>query len=246
MNVVIVGGGRTGIHLSGLLLAQGHQVRLVENRPDWVEAARRKVPPEVVVVGGTSDPATLQAAGMPVAEVAAAVTADDAENLVVASLAKFQFKVRRVISRVNNPRHAWLFTPEFGVDVLLNQADVMARLIEEEMSLGDMMLMLKLRRGEYSLVEEKLVANSAMLAAPLKDLPLPPECVIAAVIRQNLDSLRVIGEDWSDPPDSWLFNHRWEKGGRCPRTRGPLSHATIGGRTTCWSPRRQVLGAERR
>lgn len=60
------------------------------------------------------------------------------------------------------------------------------------------------------------------------------------------DALRVIGKDWSDPPGSWLFNHRWEKGGRCPRTRGPLLHATIGGRTTCWSPRRQVLGAERR
>jgi len=60
------------------------------------------------------------------------------------------------------------------------------------------------------------------------------------------DALRVIGKDWSDPPDSWLFNHRWEKGGRCPRTRGPLMHAAIGGRTTCWSPRRQVLGAERR
>ena len=60
------------------------------------------------------------------------------------------------------------------------------------------------------------------------------------------DALRVIGKDWSDPPDSWLFNHRWDKGGRCPRTRGPLSHVTIGGRTTCWSPRRQVLGAERR
>jgi len=60
------------------------------------------------------------------------------------------------------------------------------------------------------------------------------------------DALRVIGKDWSDPPDSWLFNHRWEKGGRCPRTRAPLLHATIGGRTTCWSPRLQVLGAERR
>lgn len=60
------------------------------------------------------------------------------------------------------------------------------------------------------------------------------------------DALRVIGKDWSDPPDSWLFNHRWEKGGRCPRTRSPLLHATIGGRTTCWSPARQPLGAERR
>ena len=60
------------------------------------------------------------------------------------------------------------------------------------------------------------------------------------------DALRVIGKDWSDPPDSWLFNHRWEKGGRCPRTRSPLLHATVGGRTTCWLPARQVLGAERR
>jgi trk system potassium uptake protein len=185
MNVVIVGGGRTGTHLASLLVAQGHHARLVENRPEWLENARRKLPPEVVCVGGTSDPAALEAAGMGAAEVAAAVTAEDAENLVVASLAKFRFKVRRVISRVNNPRHAWLFTQDFGVDVALNQADVMARLIEEEMSLGDMMMMLKLRRGEYSLVEEKLVANSAMLAAPLKDLPLPAECVIAAVIRQG-------------------------------------------------------------
>jgi trk system potassium uptake protein TrkA len=185
MNVVIVGGGRTGTHLATLLVAQKHHVRLVENRPEWLETARRKLPAEVVTVGGTSDPAALEAAGMGEAEVAAAVTAEDAENLVVASLAKFQFKVRRVISRINNPRHAWLFTHDFGVDVALNQADVMARLIEEEMSLGDMMMMLKLRRGEYSLVEEKLVANSAMLAAPLKDLPLPAECVIAAVIRQG-------------------------------------------------------------
>jgi len=185
MNVVIVGGGRTGTHLSSLMLAQGHHVRLVENRPDWVENARHKLPPEVVQVGGTSDPAAMEAAGIAEAEVAAAVTAEDSENLVVASLAKFQFKVRRVICRVNNPRNAWLFTPAFGVDVALNQADVMARLIEEEMSLGDMMMMLKLRRGDYSLVEEKLVANSAMLAAPLKDLHLPEECVIAAVIRQG-------------------------------------------------------------
>jgi trk system potassium uptake protein TrkA len=185
MNVVIVGGGRTGTHLASLLLAQGHRVRMLENRPEWVQAARRKLPEGVVATGGTSDPAALEAVGLAEAGVAAAVTPEDAENLVIASLAKFQFKVRRVISRINNPRNAWLFTPDFGVDVALNQADVMARLIEEEMSLGDMMMMLKLRRGEYSLVEEKLVANSAMLAAPLKDLPLPPECVIAAVIRQG-------------------------------------------------------------
>jgi formamidopyrimidine-DNA glycosylase len=61
---------------------------------------------------------------------------------------------------------------------------------------------------------------------------------IRAVCR---DAFRVIGRDWSDPPDSWLFNHRWEKGGVCPRTGAKLQHATIGGRTTCWSPARQKL-----
>ena len=60
------------------------------------------------------------------------------------------------------------------------------------------------------------------------------------------DALEVIGKDWSDPPEAWLFNHRWQDGGRCPRSRRPLVRAEVGGRTTCWSPVRQVLGAERR
>src|SRR5258707_9940435 len=81
--------------------------------------------------------------------------ASDEDNLVIASLARNRFKVPRTIGRVNSPRNSWLFTPEFGVDVSLNQADVMAKLIEEEMSLGDMMTLLKLRRGNYSLVEGK-------------------------------------------------------------------------------------------
>jgi formamidopyrimidine-DNA glycosylase len=57
------------------------------------------------------------------------------------------------------------------------------------------------------------------------------------------DALRIIGDKWDDPPDSWLFNHRWQKGGTCPKTGAKLKHATIGGRTTCWSPGRQKLRA---
>jgi formamidopyrimidine-DNA glycosylase len=60
------------------------------------------------------------------------------------------------------------------------------------------------------------------------------------------DAMRVIGKDWSDPPKSWLFNHRWADGGVCPKTRQPLHREEVGGRTTCWSPARQQLGAERR
>jgi trk system potassium uptake protein TrkA len=86
---------------------------------------------------------------------------------------------------VNNPRNAWLFTPEFGVDVALNQADIMAKLIEEEMSLGDMMTMLKLRRGKYSLVEEKIFPGARAVGVAVRDLQLPPNCIISGIIRQS-------------------------------------------------------------
>ena len=89
----------------------------------------------------------LEAAGIRQANVVAAVTGADETNLVVTSLARFEFDVPRTIARVNNPKNAWLFTPEMGVDVALNQADLMAHLIAEEMSLGDMMTLLKLRQG---------------------------------------------------------------------------------------------------
>jgi trk system potassium uptake protein TrkA len=86
---------------------------------------------------------------------------------------------------VNNPKNAWLFSPEMGVDVGVNQTDILVKLIFEEMSMGDMMTLLKLRRGEYSLVEEKLPAHSKAIAIPLRELPLPQACTIAAVIRKG-------------------------------------------------------------
>ncbi|MDW8326446.1 MAG: TrkA family potassium uptake protein [Anaerolineales bacterium] len=185
MRVMIAGGGRTGSHLAELLIAQGHDVRIVEDRPATIANLHRELPTEVIVEGDPTDPNVLEQAGIREAHVLAAVTPDDADNLVIAALGRIQFGVRRIIGRVNNPRNAWLFNQDFGIDVALNQADVMAKLIEEEMSLGDMMTLLKLRRGEYSIVEEKLPPQSPMFNAPLKDLPLPNECVIAAVIRKG-------------------------------------------------------------
>ena len=98
---------------------------------------------------------------------------------------RFEFNVPRTIARVNNPKNAWLFTPEMGVDVSVNQTDILVKLIFEEMSMGDMMTLLKLRRGEYSLVEEKLPPGSKVIDIPLRELPLPKACTIAAVIRQG-------------------------------------------------------------
>ena len=185
MNVLIVGGGKTGAQLTRLLLDEGHRVRLIERRPETAERLRGELPPECVMTGDGSSPNILEGAGILSAQVLAAVTGEDEANLVITTLARFEFKVPRTIARVNNPKNAWLFTPDMGVDVGLSQTDILAGLIAEEMSMGDMMTLLKLRRGQYSLVEEKLSSGSKALNALLKDLPLPDTCVIAAVIRKG-------------------------------------------------------------
>ncbi len=100
-----------------------------------------------MIYGDGSSPAILESAGIQQAQVLAAVTGEDEANLVVTTLARFEFNVPRTIARVNNPKNAWLFTQEMGVDVSLNQTDILARLIAEEMSLGDMTTLLKLQAG---------------------------------------------------------------------------------------------------
>jgi len=185
MNVVIAGGGRTGTQLAALLVEQSHHVRVIEHRRDILARIHRELPTEVIHEGDATDPAVLEAAGVRRAQVLAACTPDDADNLALCFFARSRFEVPRIIARVNNPSAAWLFNQAFGVDVALNAAEVMSSLIEEEMSLGDMMTLLKIRRGRYSLVEEKIPRGALALGVAIKDLPLPDNCVIAAIIRRG-------------------------------------------------------------
>lgn len=185
MFVIIVGGGKTGSQLALGLIEEGHQIRIIEGRDTVVEHLREELPEELILVGDGSSPAIMESAGIDHAQVLAAVTGEDETNLVICTLARFEFNVPRVIGRVNNPKNAWLFTPQMGVDVALNQADILAKLIEEEMSMGDMMTLLKLRKGEYSVVEEKVHPSSPAVGKSLADLAIPIECVIAAIIRKG-------------------------------------------------------------
>ena len=185
MYVIIVGGGNTGSHLAKILLDGQHTVRVIEERPTLLEKLSTELPSEIIITGDGSAPTVLEKAGIDKALVLAAVTGSDETNLVITSLARFEFNVPRIIARVNNPKNAWLFTKEMGVDVALNQADILAKLIEEEMSLGDMMTLLKLRKGEYSVVEEKVHPDSIAVGKCLNELEIPTECVIAAIIRKG-------------------------------------------------------------
>ncbi len=185
MFVVIAGGGSTGTQLALLLIEQGHEVRVIEHRPEVLSRLHKDVPTELIYEGQAIDPHTLEQAGIREAHVLAAAQAFDADNLVVCYLARKLYQVPRTIARVNDPRNAWLFDETFEVDVALNHSEVMARLIEEEMSLGDMMTLLKLRRGNFSLVEEKVPVDAPAVGVAIQDLKLKRSVAIAAIIREG-------------------------------------------------------------
>lgn len=185
MLVFIAGGGLTGAELANQLLIQKYDVRLLEHRRELLARLHHELPTEVIYEGKATDPKVLKDAGLGDAQVLVACTNDDEANLVLCYLARTMFNVKRTVARINNPRNAWLFDKNFHVDETINQADVMAHLIQEEMSLGDMMTLLKIRRGKYSLVEEKVPKGAKAIGVQIKDLGLPDQCVIAAIIRNG-------------------------------------------------------------
>ena len=185
MNVLIAGGEPTGAQLASLLLEQKHQVCLIENRREVLDQLHLELPTEVIYEESSTDRKVLEDAGIRTADVLVACTSSDADNLVLCYLASSLYHVPRTIGRINNPRHAWLFNEKLHVDVALNESSILAHLIEEEMSLGDMMTLLKLRRGQYSLVEVLIPSGAKSVGISIKDLPLPERCVIAGIIRNG-------------------------------------------------------------
>ena len=185
MFIVIAGGGRTGAQLAKSLIAINHKVRVVEQRKEILSRIHKEIPTESIITGNPLDVNVLELADIKNAQVFAATTPNDAENLALCYMVRERYKVNRIIARVNNPRNAWLFDELFHVDVAVNQADILAHLIEEEISLGDMLTLMKLRRGKYSIVEEKVPQNARAIGKEIKDLNLPSNCVIAGIIRDG-------------------------------------------------------------
>ena len=184
MKIIIVGGGQVGSYLASLLLSNGHDVKIIEYREKNFHKLEREFAPEILIFGHGSDPAVLEAAGVDMADVLAAVTAEDEINLVVTTLAKMEFDVPRVIGRVNNPKNAWLYNSGMGVDVGVNQADLMAHLVVDEMDLNSMVTMLKLQHN-YSVVQTRIADGAKAANKLLKDLPIPKNAVLIAVTRNE-------------------------------------------------------------
>lgn len=185
MKIIIVGGGQVGSYLVSLLSSNGNEVRVIEHRETVFAKLEKELPHETLIFGNGSDPEVLEKAGIASANVVAAVTGADEINLVVSTLAKMEFGVPRVVARVNNPKNAWLFTGGMGVDVGVNQADLMAHFVVEEMNLKDMFTMLKLGGGNYSVVQIKVEQGAKAANQRLKDLSIPQNTVLIAITRDK-------------------------------------------------------------
>ena len=183
MNVIIIGGGQVGAYIAKLLIKNNCSVKVIENCGSTLQKLQNDLPQENIVVGSGTDPNVLEAAGISKADVVAAVTGQDEVNLVAATIMKFEFAVPRVIARVNNPKNVWLFNAGMGVDVCLNQADVMAHIIVEEMNLDTMQTLMRLGSSSYQLVQIMTDARSKAIGKRIKELVVPQNTLIIAIYR---------------------------------------------------------------
>ncbi|MCL2881691.1 MAG: TrkA family potassium uptake protein [Coriobacteriia bacterium] len=133
MNTLIIGGGKVGVYLAQHLLDHGHEVTLIESRPERFEKLRGDIDDKHLICGDAADPLVLERVGIRSVEHLVCATGSDETNLIVAMLAKMEYGVRQVVARVNNPKNAWLFTPVMGVDSAVNQADLTARMLATQM-----------------------------------------------------------------------------------------------------------------
>ena len=199
IDVVIVGAGRIGVAVAGTLAGAGHRVTVVDPGAERLAAVADDLPGVRAVCGSGTDAVALESAGVRSADAFAAVTGVDEVNLLATSLARFEFEVPRTIARIVDPGNTWMFTPVMGVDVALDQAELMAHLVAEELSLGEMTTLLKLRRGQYELVEERVHPDAPVAGKAVRDLALPPQCLLVAVLRDGgpviVDGATVLAAD---------------------------------------------------
>ncbi|MGA7419017.1 MAG: TrkA family potassium uptake protein [Acidimicrobiales bacterium] len=182
MRVAIAGAGSVGTAIASDLHHGGHDVLVIEQDPELVARLEGELA-ITWVVADACEVSSLDAAGLSTVDVVVAATGDDEDNLVVSLLAKQEFAVPRVVARVNHPKNQWLFNESWGVDVSVSTPQLMTALVEEAVSVGSLVRLLRFEGGSAHLVEVTLAEDSPAAGESLVDLAIPREATVVAVVR---------------------------------------------------------------
>jgi trk system potassium uptake protein len=196
MRIAIAGAGNVGRSIAQELIENGHQIMLIERQTDAMRPER--VPQAEWILADACELSSLQEADLAGCDVVVAATGDDKVNLVVSLLAKTEFAVPRVVARVNRAENEWLFTEQWGVDVSVSKPRLMAALVEEAVSVGDLVRLMTFRQSEANLVEITLPAAAPYVGHPVREVPLPRDAALVAILRGK----RVLVPTPDDPLES--------------------------------------------
>ncbi|GAC00197.1 Trk system potassium uptake protein TrkA [Gordonia namibiensis NBRC 108229] len=193
MKVAIAGAGAVGRSIARELLVNSHDVTLFERKADHIDPD--SVPGAKWILADACELTKLEDAQLQTFDVMIAATGDDKANLVVSLLAKTEFAINRVVARVNDPRNEWLFGEDWGVDVAVSTPRLLASLVEEAVSVGDLVRLMTFRQGQANLVELTLPSNTPMAGKPVRKLELPRDVALVTILRGG----RVIVPQNDDP-----------------------------------------------
>jgi trk system potassium uptake protein TrkA len=184
MRVAIAGAGNVGMHVANALRRSGHDVLLIEQRQAVVDRADVEAGIEWYV-GDSCEVSSLREAKLEECEVLVAATGDDEDNLVTSLLAKQEFGIPRVIARVNHPKNEWMFTENWGVDQFVSTPQLITSLVEEAVNVGKLVEILRFEGGLARLVEVTLAGNSPVVGKAIRDIEIPRDATIVAVLRED-------------------------------------------------------------
>jgi trk system potassium uptake protein len=183
VRVAVVGAGSVGRSIARELINNGHDVLIIDRDAD--DATTTKVAAADWIVGDACEISTLEQAGLAGYDHVVCASGDDKVNLVVSFLAKTEFAVRRTVARVNNPRNEWLFTDAWGVDVAVSTPRLMTALVEEAVSVGDLVRLFEFQQGRMHMVELTLPVDSPHAGRRIGDVPLPEDTALVGVMRDG-------------------------------------------------------------
>jgi trk system potassium uptake protein len=184
IRIAVAGAGNVGSFVAEDLSAKGHDIVVIEQDPAVIEIIKPELDVSWVK-GDACELYTLDAAVLSSCEVVVAATGDDEDNLVISLLAKQEFAVPRVVARVNHPDNEWLFTESWGVDVAVSMPHLLTSLVEEAVSIGDVVKLLNLEQGKVALLEVTLDEGSPAANKTVGELRLPPDCTVVAIVRER-------------------------------------------------------------